>query len=443
MKIKESSSFCIAISSIFGATTIDKKNLSHIGFTVKSITTIWKMKKKREIDKKISNFESFIKRNLLKCNKMMERFMTTHAKWMASKITIIVDENCKTPKKMGRPTLHYTNAGTRLKRKLASDLAIDNNNNTNLLMHAAAVSAKKERKTDVAFVLTKTIRTPEYPTESKKHLQLQKPIPLSPDEALAYLLENSLNKQQYTNTRLLNKRHNCDIYPSYNKVMEAKLQCRPKCIEVMETTARVPLQNLLDHTAHRIIKLQSDVFKQFPDASEIKLICSYGFDGSTGHSIYKQKFLTEIPGSQLSDHSLFVTSVIPIQITDTYHRNIWTNRTPQSIRFCRPLKIDLLKETTAHIIIEKKDLDFQINTLKPFVYKLVENVDIVVTYEMHMTLIDGKVLSVLTGTKSTQCCPICGVTPTKVLEITDFSSETFTPKLGANISVVPNVPYDS
>ncbi|XP_033242171.1 uncharacterized protein LOC117186127 [Drosophila miranda] len=50
---------------------------------------------------------------------------------------------------------------------------------------------------------------------------------------------------------------------------------------------------------------------------------------------------------------------------------------------------------------------------------------------MHMRLIDGKVLNVLTGTKSTQCCPICGVTPTKVLEITDFSSETFTPKLGA------------
>jgi len=28
-----------------------------------------------------------------------------------------------------------------------------------------------------------------------------------------------------------------------------------------------------------------------------------------------------------------------------------------------------------------------------------------------MTLIDGKVLNVLTDTKSTQCCPICGQKP--------------------------------
>jgi len=53
---------------------------------------------------------------------------------------------------------------------------------------------------------------------------------------------------------------------------------------------------------------------------------------------------------------------------------------------------------------------------------------VAVTFKMHMTLIDGKVLNVLTGTKSTQCCPFCNVTPTKVLETKDFSSKTFTPQ---------------
>jgi len=33
----------------------------------------------------------------------------------------------------------------------------------------------------------------------------------------------------------------------------------------MENTAQVLLQNLLDHTSQRLIKLQSDVFNQFPD----------------------------------------------------------------------------------------------------------------------------------------------------------------------------------
>lgn len=53
--------------------------------------------------------------------------------------------------------------------------------------------------------------------------------------------------------------------------------------------------------------------------------------------------------------------------------------------------------------------------LKSSVYKLNENPNITVNYQMHMTLIDDKVLNVLTATKSTQCCPICGVTPTKIL----------------------------
>jgi len=57
---------------------------------------------------------------------------------------------------MGRPTLSYTNAGTRLKSKLASELANENNGDTNLLAHAAAVSSKKQNKKDTAFVLKKS-----------------------------------------------------------------------------------------------------------------------------------------------------------------------------------------------------------------------------------------------------------------------------------------------
>jgi len=57
----------------------------------------------------------------------------------------------------------------------------------------------------------------------------------------------------------------------------------------------------LDHTAQRLIKLQSDVFKEFPDIFKIKLICSYGF----GHSADKQKFETEALGTPISSQSLF------------------------------------------------------------------------------------------------------------------------------------------
>jgi len=220
---------------------------------------------------------------------MVEHFKSKHAKWMSSKISISLKESCKTLQKPGRPTLSYTNAGPKLKRKLASELANEKYHNTNLVMHAEPVSAKGQSNTNVALVLKETITAPEYTTELRKQFLLQKPSQFTPNEDLAYILENSLTKQQYVNTRALN------IYPSYSQVIEAKMQCRPMGIEVTETSAQVSLQNLLNHTAQRLIKMQSDVFKQFPDSSELKLICSYGFDRSTGQSAYKQKFEIKTP----------------------------------------------------------------------------------------------------------------------------------------------------
>jgi len=51
----------------------------------------------------------------------------------------------------------------------------------------------------------------------------------------------------------------------------SKIKCRPEGIEVMENTAQVLLQNLLDHTSQRLIKLQSDVFNQFPDILQAEI----------------------------------------------------------------------------------------------------------------------------------------------------------------------------
>ncbi|XP_032587195.2 uncharacterized protein LOC116804340 [Drosophila mojavensis] len=44
---------------------------------------------------------------------------------------------------------------------------------------------------------------------------------------------------------------------------------------------------------------------------------------------------------------------------------------------------------------------------------------------MHLTLIDGKVLNIVTGTNSCQSCPLCGAKPKQLLEIADFNSACF------------------
>lgn len=121
------------------------------------------------------------------------------------------------------------------------------------------------------------------------------------------------------NSRLENKKRNCDIYPTYNAILEAKKNCRPSGITVTELSAEVPLRNLLDHTVKRIILLQTDVInniieKTNNDIIQTEIIFSYGFDGSSGQSIYKQRFESSTNLSDL-DCTLFATTLIPLQFS--------------------------------------------------------------------------------------------------------------------------------
>ena len=60
--------------------------------------------------------------------------------------------------------------------------------------------------------------------------------------------------------------------------------------------------------------LQNEAISVYTNISEMKLIASYGFDGSTGRSLYKQNFKSRAPDSL--DQSLFVTTLIPVKLED-------------------------------------------------------------------------------------------------------------------------------
>ena len=77
---------------------------------------------------------------------------------------------------------------------------------------------------------------------------------------------------------------------------------------------------------------------------------------------------------------------------------------------------------------EKKEIDHQIEKLSDFEMKLPNDKILKINYKLYMTLIDGKILNILTDTKSSQACPICGATPQKFINIKEFRSEEFTPK---------------
>ena len=107
----------------------------------------------------------------------------------------------------------------------------------------------------------------------------------------------------------------------------------------------MPLQNLLDHTIKRIVSLHQEVILCATEsANDNEFICeiifSYGFDGSSGQATYKQKF--DGPGVK-SDNSLFATTVISHRLVANNNLILWNNQPLQSIRFCRPLKLEYIK----------------------------------------------------------------------------------------------------
>lgn len=105
--------------------------------------------------------------------------------------------------------------------------------------------------------------------------------------------------------------------------------------------------------------------KYFPNSLTcLTLICKWGFDGSSNHSRYKQKWTT----SEISDESIFVTSLIPLKlINDVTKEIIWKNPRPSSTRFCRPIRLQWLQETTLVSKEEEKYINEQINNLEPFI----------------------------------------------------------------------------
>ncbi|KAF2878861.1 hypothetical protein ILUMI_27311 [Ignelater luminosus] len=91
-----------------------------------------------------------------------------------------------------------------------------------------------------------------------------------------------------------------------------------------------------------------------------QLICSYGFVGSSGQALYKQKFPDLQKCSKNFEATLFATTTIPLRLISLSGNILWNNQAPQSVRFCCPIKLRCAKETNDHVLKEKKSVDEEI-----------------------------------------------------------------------------------
>lgn len=164
-------------------------------------------------------------------------------------------------------------------------------------------------------------------------------------------------------------------------MVQAKKETIPAGLVVTESKCEVPLQNLLEHTTKRLVTALDLKFEESLH-TQLELICKYGFDGTHANP-YKQKSTDK---EQKYD-SMFVTSMVPLQLIDTAtNKIVWKNPCTSSVRFCRPIKIEYTKENSAKIREENAYMQRQIDELHH-----IQFAGFTVGFKMFATMLDGKV----------------------------------------------------
>lgn len=124
-----------------------------------------------------------------------------------------------------------------------------------------------------------------------------------------------------------------------------------------------------------------------------------------------------------SELSLFATTFIISALMTNGKKMMWINPTPQSIRFCRPLRIALEKETNDNINIEKMRLETEVEEMVSHSFDLPNGKNISVDFDPYFTLIDGKCLNVIHENGVTTKCPVCFVTMDRFNQPDDWNSQ--------------------
>ncbi|CAL4125291.1 unnamed protein product [Meganyctiphanes norvegica] len=241
---------------------------------------------------------------------------------------------------------------------------------TNELLCAADKSSLNDCSPEVRQVIKLAIEALKSPERAKEVVKCQEDtIPYTNEEAVLLNVENNLPSPLYHELRITAKKKHADIYPTYREVSLSKFACYPEGMQLSHNVSEVPLQNLLNHSAERILQLQKhELVKLKPNSKDrYKLILTvkWGYDGSSGSSEWRHQYVGGEALKDTNETDLFCTSLVPLRLkcsTDI----VWENPTPSSVRFCRPLSLQYGKETPELAYEAQVRVERQIRELKPY-----------------------------------------------------------------------------
>lgn len=373
-------------------------------------------------------FKSQFRSRWSKASRTLSKFMDNNKAWLASKYPTPVLNAAK----RGRPKTDFDSSSDRTKRLKTQKLRTSTP--VSVLSYATQMALRAEGSAHASEVLrdittTTPSRASKYKKAYKRSLEQEIKI-MSGEDALAMMIKAKLSRSQYEVVRASAP----DRFPSYKVIQKIKTECYPRNTAVTETSASVPLQDLLNHTSERLSQSIGDVLKTHVNDSELqklRLYSKWGFDGSSGHSEYKQAF----HGNQKDDSAVFITCIVPLKLT-CGEKLLWQNPNPSSTSYCRPIKIEFIKESSDVSKREKTQIDEQIKNLKATEIISLNRI-MHIQHKLVFSMVDGKVCNAISETTSTQKCYLCDAS-SKMFNNIDamIDRDVRTEYLGLGISVL-------
>lgn len=231
------------------------------------------------------------------------------------------------------------------------------------LLYVAERSCIQNKRPDTRKAIKHSLSVAKNPKKAKENRNIleEDVITYTPAEAVLLTVENDLLSRVYKEIRLSAKSRYADIYPTYAEVTKGKFACYPGGIAYNHGVTEVPLQNLLNHTAERILQNQKGILSKMQpntrDRYKVILSLKWGYDGSSGSSDLRRQ------DSNLPD--VFCTSLVPVSMKHT-DDVFWRNPVPTSVRFCRAISLQPGKETPELAYEAQMRVESQIRELQPY-----------------------------------------------------------------------------
>ena len=370
-------------------------------------------------------FVKDLRNNLKACGRNYEKLLTKKKKWLDTNMTLNLNYEIHdhTPRPgPGRPSVSFAESSDRSKRRKVSELSkLD----SKLL---AASASKSSSDPCFSYILKESIRSPSRPSKIKKMITSKPLTKCNTEETLAQLISCNMSYKDYSSWKKFLKCHGSDILPSHQELSLTKKMCCPDNITITETLAECDLKELLKHTGSRLLIVGKEALEEIvkcqPATDDLllqgTLHCKWGFDGASSQKIYKQIY-EEADFSEAIKHeeSLFSTCLVPMQL-EVNSETIWKNRSPSSILFCRPIRLQFKTETAVTCQQEKDYIESKIEEIEHTTHSIaLDNFEfkIILKYDLQLTMLDGKAINAISNNPSTQTCNLCLSKPSQMNDI--------------------------